>query len=144
EGTLVDAAGRPALASRHLSVRGEGWWLHPGHSLPAIESDSARGWFRIGPLPSGVATLCVDGGDAAAFTVPDVRLRTGETTRLGRIVTPADGRLDVALTLEGDVAPRDVLVQIEGGGEPELVNVDPSTWTATKRLLPGRYRATVF
>ena len=81
---------------------------------------------------------------AVYVTVRDVSLRPRETSSVGRVVVPASGTLEVVLELEPELRVADLSLQIDGDGSTDLAKVDPTTLRAKRRLLPGRYKATVF
>src|SRR5690606_6469899 len=142
EGFLVDHEDVPAIAGRFLSLQGEtaarAWFGD------TFETDPATGRFRIGPLPPGHYTLWIAARTGFEFPVPDVVLRSSETTSLGRIVVPATGTLRVEVELQPGLVPGGVLVEIEGSTSSDIVSVDTASWTATSPCLPGRYAVTVY
>lgn len=144
EGWLVDAADRPAIAGRFASVRRGKFGAWPGNTMPAAETDDATGRFRVGPLPAGTYTLSLASRSDVDLVFEDIVLRPRETTSLGRRVVPASGTLYVELERDDGLRIADLMVQIGGSGESDIVPLDPTTLRGERRLLPGRYTATVF
>ncbi|MBI5850963.1 MAG: carboxypeptidase regulatory-like domain-containing protein [Planctomycetes bacterium] len=144
EGWLVDAEDRPALADRVFSVRRGAFNAWPGNTMPAAETDAVTGHFRVGPFAAGTYTLSLASRTDVDIVIDDIVLRPRETTSLGRRVLPASGVLAVALERDSDLRLADLMVQIDGPGGSDVVPLDLATLRGERRLVPGRYTATVY
>lgn len=148
EGTLVDAADRPAIDGQLLSVAMGDARIHLGRTAPAAEIDASTGRFHFGPLPPGTCTLTFAGMTTVEVSVHDIKLLPHSTTQLGRIVVPASGLVRAELQAETGFGLGDILVQLDPQGSPlgdsDIFTVDATTLTGSKAVLPGRYRAKVY